>query len=48
MHWSKNLLGIMQLDTKVKITTYTTFVKTTFKVTDNGATVIHDDGTDGI
>ena len=36
---SKNLLGIMQLDTKVKITTYTTFVKTTFKVTDNGATV---------
>ena len=38
----------MQLETKVKITTYTTSVKTTFKVRDNGATVIHDDGTDGI
>ena len=39
------LLGVMQLDTKVKITASTTSVKTTFKVTDNGTTVIYDDGT---
>ena len=42
------LLGIMQLDTKVNITAATTSVKTTFKVTDNGTTVIYDDGTDGL
>ena len=42
------LLGIMQLDTKVNITASTTSVKTTFKVTDNGTTVIYDDGTDGL
>ena len=44
----KKLLGIMQLNTKVKITASTTSVKTTFKVTDNGSTVIYDDGTDGL
>ena len=42
------LLRVIQLDTKVNITASTTSVKTTFKVRDNGATVIHDDGTDGI
>ena len=42
------LLGIMQLDTKVNITASTTSVKTTFKVTDNGTTVIYDDGSDGL
>ena len=42
------LLGIMQLDTKVNITASTTSVKTTFKVTDNGTTVIYDDTADGI
>ena len=42
------LLGIMQLDTKVNITASTTSVKTTFKVTDNGTTVIYDEGTDGL
>ena len=42
------LLGVMQLDTKVNITASTTSVKTTFKVTDNGTTVIYDDGTDGL
>ena len=42
------LLGIMQLDTKVNITASTTSVKSTFKVTDNGTTVIYDDSTDGI
>jgi hypothetical protein len=42
------LLGIMQLDTKVNITESTTSVKSTFKVTDNGTTVIYDDSTDGI
>ena len=44
----KKLLGIMQLNTKVNITAATTSVKTTFKVTDNGSTVIYDDGTDGL
>ena len=44
----KKLLGIMQLDTKVNITPSTTSVKTTFKVTDNGTTVIYDDGSDGL
>ena len=44
----KKLLGIMQLNTKVNITESTTSVKTTFKVTDNGSTVIYDDATDGL
>ena len=44
----KKLLGIMQLDTKVNITASTTSVKSTFKVTDNGTTVIYDDSADGI
>ena len=44
----KKLLGIMQLNTKVNITASTTSVKTTFKVTDNGSTVIYDDGTDAV
>jgi len=44
----KKLLGVMQLDTKVNITASTTSVKTTFKVTDNGTTVIYDDSTDGL
>ena len=48
MQMSKNLLGIMQLDTKVNITASTTSVKTTFKVTDNGTTVIYDDSADGL
>jgi len=42
------LLGIMQLDTKVNITAATTSVKTTFKVEDNGTTVVYDDVADGI
>ena len=42
------LLGIMQLNDAVNITSSTTSVKTTFKVTDNGTTVIYDDGTDGL
>ena len=42
------LLGIMQLNTKVNITASTTSVKTTFKVTDNGTTVIYDDAADGL
>ena len=42
------LLGVMQLDTKVNITASTSSVKTTFKVTDNGSTVIYDAGTDGL
>ena len=42
------LLGVMQLDTKVNITASTTSVKTTFKVTDNGTTVIYDFASDGI
>jgi len=42
------LLGIMQLDTKVNITASTSSVKTTFKVTDNGTTVIYDDAVDGL
>ena len=42
------LLGIMQLDTKVNITAATTSVKTTFKVENNGTTVIYDNAADGI
>ena len=42
------LLGIMQLDTKVKITAATTSVKTTFKVENNGTSVVYDDVADGI
>ena len=44
----KKLLGIMQLDTKVKITAATTSVKTTFKVENNGTSVVYDDVADGI
>ena len=42
------LLGIMQLDTKVNVTASTSSIKTTFKVTDNGTTVIYDNASDGI
>ena len=42
------LLGIMQLDDDVNITSSTTSVKTTFKVTNNGTTVIYDNSSDGI
>ena len=42
------LLGIMQLDDAVEITSSTTSVKTTFKVENNGTTVIYDDVADGI
>ena len=42
------LLGIMQLDDAVNITSSTKSVKTTFKVTNNGTTVIYDDSADGI
>ena len=42
------LLGIMQLDTKVNVTSSTSSIKTTFKVTDNGTTVIYDNASDGI
>ena len=42
------LLGIMQLDDDVNITSSTTSVKTTFKVTNNGTTIIYDDSADGI
>ncbi len=42
------LLGIMQLDDTVEITSSTTSVKTTFKVENNGTTVIYDDVADGI
>ena len=38
----------MQLDTSVYITAATTSVKTTFKVEDNGTTVVYDDVADGI
>jgi len=44
----KKLLGIMQLDTKVNITAATTSVKTTFKVENNGTSVVYDDINDGI
>ena len=44
----KKLLGIMQLDTKVNITAATTSVKTTFKVENNGTSVVYDDVADGI
>ena len=42
------LLGIMQLDTSVNVTASTSSIKTTFKVTDNGTTVIYDNASDGI
>ena len=42
------LLGIMQLDTKVNITASTTSVKTTFKVTNNGTTILYGDSADNI
>ncbi len=42
------LLGIMQLDDAVEITSSTTSVKTTFKVENNGTTVVYDDVADGI
>tara|TARA_B100000575_G_scaffold156581_1_gene124989 strand:- start:202 stop:1107 length:906 start_codon:yes stop_codon:yes gene_type:complete len=42
------LLGIMQLDDDVNITSSTKSIKTTFKVTNNGTTVIYDDSADGI
>jgi len=38
----------MQLDDAVEITSSTTSVKTTFKVENNGTTVIYDDVADGI
>ena len=44
----KKLLGIMQLSEKVNITTSTSSIKTTFKVTNNGTTVIYDNSADGI
>ena len=44
----KKLLGIMQLSEKVNITTSTSSIKTTFKVTNNGTTVIYDNSEDGI
>ena len=42
------LLGIMQLNDAVNITSSTTSIKTTFKVTNNGTTVIYDNSADGI
>ena len=42
------LLGIMQLNDAVNITSSTTSIKTTFKVTNNGTTVIYDNSSDGI
>ena len=42
------LLGIMQLNDAVNITSSTTSLKSTFKVTNNGTTVIYDDSADGI
>ncbi len=42
------LLGIMQLDDTVEITSSTTSVKTTFKVENNGTTVIYDNAADGL
>ena len=42
------LLGIMELDTKVNITEATSSVKTTFKVENNGTSVVYDDVADGI
>ena len=42
------LLGIMQLDDAVSITSSTTSVKTTFKVENNGTSVVYDDVADGI
>ena len=44
----KKLLGIMQLDDDVNITRNTTSLQATFTVTNNGTTVIYDDGADGI
>ena len=42
------LLGIMQLDDAVSITASTKSLKATFTVTNNGTTVIYDDGTNGL
>ena len=42
------LLGIMQLNDAVNITSSTSSIKTTFKVTNNGTTVIYDNSGDGI
>ena len=42
------LLGVMELTDDVKITASTTSLKATFTVTNNGTTIIYDDGTDGI
>ena len=42
------LLGIMQLATKVNVTASTSSIKTTFKVTDNGTTVIYDNPSNGL
>ena len=42
------LLGIMQLDDAVNITSSTTSVKTTFKVTNNGTTILYGDSADNI
>ena len=42
------LLGIMQLNDAVNVTASTTSIKTTFKVTNNGTTVIYDNSSDGI
>ena len=42
------LLGIMTLNDAVNITASTTSLKSTFKVTNNGTTVIYDDSADGI
>ena len=42
------LLGIMQLNNAVNITSSTTSLKSTFKVTNNGTTVIYDDSADGL
>jgi len=42
------LLGIMTLNDAVNITASTTSLKSTFKVTNNGTTVIYDNSADGI
>jgi len=42
------LLGIMTLNDAVNITSSTTSLKSTFKVTNNGTTVTYDDSSDGI
>ena len=42
------LLGIMQLDDDVNITASTSSLTATFKVENNGTTIMYDDGSDGI